>query len=171
MTEEDYMDLDLAEDAMALATAITDPFNRRDFDAMIAMGGGTVDYTDVALGQRITDPVDFRAAMQGWVDGFSDLRGTVTSAARDGDLLAYEVRFDGTHDGTLESQVGALPASGRRVSTRTAFFARFDGDRVAEVRNYGDTLSLLSQIGAVPAQSAPSPTGATLADQDVVADA
>src|SRR4051794_12923573 len=75
------MDLDLGEDAMALATAITDPFNRRDFDAMIAMGGGGVDYPHVALGQHITDPVDFRAAMQGWVDGFSDLRGTVTSAA------------------------------------------------------------------------------------------
>ncbi|HSP37505.1 MAG TPA: ester cyclase [Frankiaceae bacterium] len=154
------MDLDLAQDAMALATAMVEPFNRRDFDAMIAMGGGSVDYTDVALGQRITDPAEFRAVMQGWVGAFSDLRATITSAARDGDVLAYEVRFDGTHDGTLQTPMGPLPASGRRVSTRAAFFSRFDGDRVAEVRDYADTLSLLAQIGAVPEQSTPSSAGA-----------
>jgi len=156
------MGLDLGQDAMTLATAMIEPFNRRDYDAMLELAGGSVDYTDVALGQHITEPDDFRAAMQAWASAFSDLRGTVTSAARDGDLLAYEVRFDGTHDGPLQTPMGAIPASGRNVSTRTAFFVHLDGGRVAEVRDYGDTLTLLGQIGAIPAQAEPStPAAAT----------
>lgn len=155
------MGLDLQQDAMSLATAMLDPFNQRDFDAMIDMGGGAVDYTDVGLGQHITDPDEFRSAMQAWVDAFPDLHGTVTSAARDKDLLAYEVVIEGTHDGPLQTPMGALPASGRAVSTRVAFFTRLDGDRLAEVRNYGDILSLLSQIGAIPAQGEQSATDTT----------
>ncbi|MDQ1636167.1 MAG: hypothetical protein QOJ32_2976 [Frankiaceae bacterium] len=111
--KEDTAGLDLTQDAMGLANAMIEPFNRRDFDAMLAMGGGQVDYPDVALGQQITDPDGFRPALQAWVVAFSDLRGTITSAARDGDLLAYEVRFDGTHDGPLQTPMGELPAFGR----------------------------------------------------------
>jgi steroid delta-isomerase-like uncharacterized protein len=144
---------------MTLATETIEPFNRRDFDAMIAMAGGKVDYTDVALGQHVTDGNAFKAAMQAWVDAFDDIKGTVTSAARDGDLLACEVVFEGTHTGPLQTPMGAIPASGRRISTRAAFFTRLEGDRVAGVRNYGDTLSMLAQIGAVPAQGTPSETG------------
>jgi predicted ester cyclase len=150
------MTLDRTQDAMSQASALMEPFNRRDFDAMIAMSGGSVDYTDVALGLHITDADDFRAAMQGWVSAFSDLHATVLSAVCDGDLLAYEARFEGTHDGPLQTPMGAIPPSGRRVANSSGFFVRLDGDRVAEVRDYSDTLTLLAQIGAIPAQEAPA---------------
>src|SRR3954454_13834371 len=138
--------------AMATATEMIDQFNRRDYEAMLAAGGGQVDYTEVAFGRRITDREGFLEAMQGWVTAFPDLRGTVISAARDGDLLAYEIRFEGTHNGPLETPMGTIPASGRHLETMNAFFVRMDGERVAEVRDYGDTLTLLAQIGAIPAQ-------------------
>src|SRR3978361_2392392 len=86
--QEDTMVVDLTQaDAMSLATKMVDQFNRRDFDAMIAMGAGKIDYPALALGRHITDPDTFRAAMQAWVDGFSDIRGTVPSATCDGKLL------------------------------------------------------------------------------------
>jgi len=158
------MSLDLTQDAKSVATAIIEPFNRRDFDAMLALSDGEADYTDVALGRRITDAEEFKAAMRAWVEAFSDLRGTVTSAARDGDLLAYEVTFEGTHTGALQTPMGAIPASGRRITSRSTHFVELEGDRVVAVRDYGDTLTLLAQVGAIPAQGesveAHSPTSA-----------
>jgi steroid delta-isomerase-like uncharacterized protein len=145
--------LDRTQDAMALASAVIEPFNRRDFDALIAMADGAVNYADIPLGLHITDADEFRAHMQSWVDAFSDLKCTVTSAAQEGDLLAYEARFEGTHDGPLPTPMGVIPASGRRVSVLITQFIEFDGARVAAVRSYGDTLSLLAQVGAIPSQS------------------
>jgi steroid delta-isomerase-like uncharacterized protein len=159
------MTVDLTQaDAMSLATKLVDQFNRRDFDAMIAMGAGKVDYTDLSLGRRITDADIFRAAMQGWVDAFSDIHGTVTSATWDGKLLGYEVTWEGTHDGPLETPMGPIPPSGRHLSVADAFFVVMEGERVVATRQYGDTLTLLGQIGAIPTQgSAAEPAPAARA--------
>jgi steroid delta-isomerase-like uncharacterized protein len=147
------MVVDLTQaDAMSLATKMVDQFNRRDFDAMIAMAAREIDYTDVAFGRHITDADTFRAAMQGWVDAFSDIRGTVTSATYDGKILAYEVLWEGTHDGPLTTPMGAIPASGARLSVQDAFIVVMEGEKVAASRQYGDTLTVLGQIGAIPAQ-------------------
>ena len=154
------MSADLTQtDAMALATELVDQFNRRDFDAMIAMGAGTIDFTDVPLGLHITDAETFRAAMQGWADAFSDVHGTVTSATYDGKVLGYEVIWEGTHDGPLATPMGPIPASGRHLSLRNAFFVVVEGDHTVAVSRYGDTLTMLSQIGAIPAQGAATEAG------------
>ncbi len=147
------MAVDLTQDAMALATEMVDQFNRRDLDEMIALAGGGVDYTDVATGVHVTDEDSYREVLRGWLSAFPDLRGTVTSATCDGRLLAYEIRWDGTHTGPLQTPMGPIPASGRQVSVLGAIFVGIDGDRVSEVRQHGDTLTLLSQIGAIPAQA------------------
>ncbi len=90
--------------------------------------------------------------MQAWVDAFLDIRGTVTAATYDGKLLGYEVLWEGTHDGPLETPMGPISPSGRHLSVRDAYFVVMEGEHVVATREYGDTLRLLGQIGASPAR-------------------
>src|SRR5688572_12530185 len=92
---------DFDQDAMAVATALTEKFNSRDFAGIIEDGGGAVDYTEVGTGRRITDPDEMVAALEAWVAALPDVRGTVLSAMRDGDRLCAEIHWQGTHDGPL----------------------------------------------------------------------
>jgi steroid delta-isomerase-like uncharacterized protein len=144
--------IDCNQDAMALGTELIELFNRRDFAGILAAGGGQVDYTEIGTGRHITDPDEFVAALEGWTTALPDVRGTVLSAMRDGDRLAIEIQWEGTHTGPLETPSGTLPASGNRTSTRAVEIHTIRDGRVVDTTHYLDVLGLLTQISAVPAQ-------------------
>ncbi len=52
--------------------------------------------------------------------------------------------------------MGTIPASGKRQVTPGAWILTFEGEKIKESHNYFDMLSLLTQIGAIPGQSAES---------------
>ena len=63
-------------------------------------------------------------------------------------LSASNVPKAGTHEGELMG----VPASNRPISVEVITILRFDGDgRIAERWNVADFLSMLQQIGAIPA--------------------
>jgi steroid delta-isomerase-like uncharacterized protein len=65
-----------------------------------------------------------------------------------GDRVAARLTMTGTHEGELMG----VPASHRPFSFGIITILRFDGDgRIAERWNVADFLSMLQQIGAVPA--------------------
>lgn len=144
--------IDVHQDAMALATALTELFNTRDFAGIVAAGAGQVDYTEIGTGRRITDAARFVALLESWTRGFPDVRGTVLSAMRDGDRLAVELQWDGTHAGPLETPSGTLPASGNRTSTRAVQIFTIREGRIVDTTHYLDIMGMLTQISAVPAQ-------------------
>ena len=60
----------------------------------------------------------------------------------------------GTHAGPLETPGGTVPATGASVSVPATLWISVSGDEVAEVQHHLDVLTLLAQIGALPASSA-----------------
>jgi predicted ester cyclase len=145
---------DFDQDPMTVATAMTEKFNSRDFAGMIEEdGGGAVDYTEVGTGRRITEPDEMVALLSGWVTAFPDVRGTVLSAMRDGERLCAEIHWEGTHDGPLVTPSGTLPATGNRTSTRAAELFTIRDGRVVDIVHYVDVMTMMTQLGAVPAPS------------------
>ncbi len=80
-------------------------------------------------------------------EAFPDARVTIEQSLVDGDHLTLGFRFAGTHDGTFLG----VPATGRPIDIAGMTILRFDGERVAERWAVADFLSVLVQVGALPA--------------------
>ena len=86
----------------------------------------------------------------GWLNAFSDARITVSSTFVDGDTAVQEFTFEGTHDHTLSSPAGDIPATNRRLTGRGVQILRVEDGKVAEARLYYDQVQLMTQLGLMP---------------------
>jgi steroid delta-isomerase-like uncharacterized protein len=91
-----------------------------------------------------------------WLNAFSDAKLEADRIAVDGDWVAMTGMFRGTHDGTLVSPAGDVPATGRRIEGRCSQFVRFADGKGVEEHLYYDQVDVLTQLGLMP-----EPAGAT----------
>ncbi|HLN77327.1 MAG TPA: ester cyclase [Nocardioidaceae bacterium] len=85
---------------------------------------------------------------------FPDLRMDVEEVLPSGDKVVGRIRATGTHTG--EAFMG-LPASGKSVDVQLIDITRFDDDGLA-LEHWGvfDALSMMQQLGAIPAMAPPA---------------
>lgn len=85
---------------------------------------------------------------------FPDLRMDVEEVLPSGDKVVGRIRATGTHTG--EAFMG-LPASGKSVDVQLIDITRFDDDGLAR-EHWGvvDALSMMQQLGAIPATAPPT---------------
>jgi predicted ester cyclase len=82
------------------------------------------------------------------LSAFPDLRMDVEDLIASGDKTVARVRATATHQGEFMG----MPPTGNRVEMTLVDIMRFDGaGRVCEHWGVADMLSLMQQIGAVPA--------------------
>ena len=85
---------------------------------------------------------------------FPDLRMDVEDVLPSGDKVVGRIRATGTHTG--EAFMG-VPASGKSVDVQLIDITRFDDDGLAR-EHWGvfDALSMMQQLGAIPAMTPPT---------------
>jgi steroid delta-isomerase-like uncharacterized protein len=85
---------------------------------------------------------------------FPDLRMDVEELLPSGDRIVGRIRATGTHTG--EPFMG-LPASGKSVDVPLIDITRFDDDGIAR-EHWGlfDAMSMMQQLGAIPAMAPPT---------------
>ena len=92
-----------------------------------------------------------------WRTAFPDHRDTILSLVAEGDRVAAQVAFSGTHAGVLHfGQIGPWAPTGRRVEGWEFFHYRLAGGQIVEVAALWDPHDLLAQLGL----------GATFAPRD-----
>ena len=94
-------------------------------------------------------PDGVRQAFQMLHAAFPDLKATIVTAVADDDWVATRSTFSGTHQGEWMG----VPASGKAISINVADFVRIKGGRVVEHWGMTDSLTMMQQIGAIPAES------------------
>ena len=85
-----------------------------------------------------------------WLNAFSDARIEIEQTVVDGDWIAVTGIFRGTHDGTLASPDGDVPATGRRLDGRHSQFIRFVDGKSVEEYLYYDQMDVITQLGLAP---------------------
>ena len=85
-----------------------------------------------------------------WLNAFPDARLTVHNELEAGDWLVQEFTFEGTHQATLSSPTGDIPATNRRLIGRGAQLLRVEGGVVADTRLYFDQVQVMTQLGLMP---------------------
>ena len=138
-------------DPIEVAKDAVEKFNAGDWRGFqSALTPDTVE-DEFATQRHLEGPEAVVAAAEGWKRAFPDAHGTVRNAMASGNTAILEITWEGTQTGDLAGPQGTIPASGRQVSLPAVWVAEVEGDKAKAVRHYFDLLTLLAQIGAVPA--------------------
>jgi NTE family protein len=99
------------------------------------------------------------AVMGSFRASFPDLRVRVLEQIVEGDRVANHVEVTGTHTGAA---FNGVPATGKPIRITGSNVMRFAGGRIAETWGYLDAVTMMQQLGAMPAP--PPASYAPLAD-------
>ena len=79
--------------------------------------------------------------------GFPDIQWRLEETIAEGDMVAARLTMSGTHHGTFFR----VPPTGKTIKVQAMNSYRLSGGKFVDERGQPDLLSLLQQIGAVPA--------------------
>lgn len=100
-----------------------------------------------AGGQELKGPEGVKQIVTMLRTAFSDFHVTIEDMIGEGDKVAHQFTFTGTHDGGL---MGISP-TGKPVKMNAAIFSRFENGKEVEVWEYAVTTpSLFEQLGVSP---------------------
>lgn len=105
------------------------------------------DFTAHMLGDP---PIDFAAFHQREAmtfAAFSDIRHLIHDMVAEGDRVSFRMTIEMTHTGDFMG----IPASSKRVSIVGIGIMRIADGKIAEFWGFPDVMSLMQQIGALPA--------------------
>ncbi len=84
---------------------------------------------------------------QEWRRVLPDVKGTIESMFVGGDHAAAETTWSGTFEGVLESSVGSIPPTGRKVENwPIVFLVTARGGKLNKINLYFDLMTLLEQM-------------------------
>lgn len=141
-------------DVERLARDSVEAFNRAEWDRLPDLMTADVVYEETGTGRRIEGRDGFLPLLQGWREALPDVRGEVLRAVGDDEVCVLEIRWRGTQDGPLPVGEATLPPSGRTSDTLATLWVRCRDGRIVEERHHLDVLSMLTQLGALPAPAA-----------------
>ncbi len=138
------------QDLIKLARENIEAYNTGDWQRLKAPLASDVVYDEVGSQRRMQGADQLVEAYQGWKRALPDGKGTIKNAFASGNSVAIEVTWTGTQSGPLEGPGGTIPPSGKSMSLPGAQLITFQGDKIKELHQYFDLMTLLQQIGAAP---------------------
>jgi predicted ester cyclase len=121
-------------------------FNRRDFS--VAGASDDIVMVDTARNLTLKGKGQAKEWLSEWVKTFSNGRITEPQYIDAGDTVVSQFVGTGTQDGPL----GPFPPTGKDVRIAFCEIARFNAEgKIVSITNYYDQLSLLAQLGHLPA--------------------
>jgi steroid delta-isomerase-like uncharacterized protein len=139
------------QQALQIGQALLEAFNDTNWPRIREALAPDVVYEETGTGRRLEGTEAYMAALEGWKRAIPDARCTIRQSIASDDTAVFELVWEGTHSGPLESPGGTIPASGKRIRVLAALASTVRGDKVTSVRHYLDVFALLQQIGAIPA--------------------
>ena len=107
-----------------------------------------VELVDPGFPQAFRGVEGVRGYLESLLTAFPDGKLTIRNAIECDDSVAIEVTFRGTHLGPLPIGV---PATGKTVTLENCQVATIRGGKIVHLRIYGDNVTLMSQLGLMPA--------------------
>ena len=146
-------------DNAAIVRELYAAWNKKDMDRVASLATADARVTSVPSGMKM----GFREDAEAWARAFPDGEIQAVNIVAQGDYVIVECVGRGTHNGTLKSPAGDIPATGRRVELPFVDCHRLRNGKITESRIYFDTGSMMAQLGlsagptATQRPTAPSP--------------
>jgi steroid delta-isomerase-like uncharacterized protein len=134
--------------------SLYDAWNRREFDVQAAATAPDGQAVIMGTGDVYEGPEGARRYGESWANGFPDGQVTIDSIVGAGDCVVVEYTGRGTHTGTFETSMGAIPATGRSMTLKICDVIEMSDGKVKRQRSYFDTGSIMTQLGLMGEQAA-----------------
>jgi steroid delta-isomerase-like uncharacterized protein len=92
------------------------------------------------------DLAELKSSLASFLAPFPDLTAEVRNMVQEDDLVSVWVTYTGTQQGDF----AGVPASGRKVRFAAWDLVRVRDGKIAEITQYCDLFTIMSQIGALP---------------------
>jgi len=137
-------------EARAVAERGMKAFNAHDLEAMSRDAAPDIEAT--APGDiKLKGPQAVKEYNQNFVTAFPDARVEAKNIFTQGNTVIVEGIFTGTHDGTLKTPMGDVPATGRKVRGEFVQILEVDRGLVKRDSLLYDQVQLMTQLGMAPA--------------------
>ncbi|HEV8574467.1 MAG TPA: ester cyclase [Dehalococcoidia bacterium] len=136
------------QDQITVAREYVESFTAGDWSRLRATLAPDAVYEEPATHRRVQGADSIVEAWQGWRQAFPDAKGTVTNAVAGDNQGVLEVAWEGTQNGPPAGAGVTIPPSGKRVQVGGGMIFTFQGDKIKELHNYFDLMTILQQIGA-----------------------
>jgi len=140
-----------ATDMTQAAADLINAFNDADWDRFRNGLASDAVYSETGTGRRVEGADAYLALVKGWKEAMPDVRGTIRKSLTADGTVAQEVLWEGTHTGPMQTPAGTIEATGNHVSALATLWVTFKGDKAREVTHHLDVLTILQQMGALPA--------------------
>jgi steroid delta-isomerase-like uncharacterized protein len=137
----------VASENLALVAKVYDLWNDRDLERALDLATDDIEIRLVATGQTLTGRDGFRRFMERFVSASSDMKKHITNQVVSADQVVSEFTLRGTHDGPLRTPTGEIPPTGREIQLEVVEVIGVRNDKIAWIRNYSDTMTLMRQLG------------------------
>lgn len=136
-------------DNMALVRRFNDAFDRADWETMRdCVSPDIAAYATGAPGKMDFDA--FVGMGQQFLDAFTQRRHIVADQIAQGDIVATRASWSAVHTGAFNG----VPASNRPIKIDITIFDHIRDGKIVEHYGTIDVMSLMAQIGAMPAAAA-----------------
>lgn len=138
-----------AQDHAAVAHALYEIYNTRDFERGAALIDEQATWTNMATGQTFQGPEGYKAFVSGWAGAFPDSQVVISTLNTAGDIVVCEFKGQGVHTGPLMSPTGPIPPTHRPIDVPFCEVLQMRDGRVVAARTYFDLATLLRQLGLI----------------------
>lgn len=137
-----------ANENIGIVKTMIDLVNQRDLDALNSViADDVVRHSAATPGVVVTSLDEFKAFLEQDFAGIPDSVQEVDIIFGAGDKVAVRARYIGTQTG----QMGPFPPTGKRVELPFMAILRIEDDKIAEIWVEWDNISILTQLGHLPA--------------------
>jgi predicted ester cyclase len=142
-------------EAKAVVERSMKAFNAHDLEALARDAAPDIEGT--APGDvKLKGPQAIKEYNQNFVRAFPDARVEAKNIFTQGSTVIVEGIFTGTHDGTLKTPMGDVPATGRKVKGEFVQIVEVDRGLVKRNSLTFDQVQLMTQLGMSPAPQSQS---------------
>ena len=139
-------------DAKHVLEQAIETWNAGDREAWAALYDESVEW-EAPGGAHISGLEDLKVKyFDALLEAAPDRASIVDSLFGEGDLVAEEGRYTGTHTGTWRNPGGVdIPATGKSLDFPFSAIFRVENGKIASIRLYYDQFEVLTQLGLMPA--------------------
>lgn len=134
-----------------IPTAWADAWTAHDSTQLAALFTADAIYEDLAFGLLSHGPAGVKGQADGFIQAAPDLIVALTAGFQTADWAAAEWLFSGTDRGLFPGR----PASGKRFAVRGATIFALRGGKIQRDSDYYNLVTLLQQLGVIPAMGTP----------------
>jgi steroid delta-isomerase-like uncharacterized protein len=116
-------------------------------DAFVELLADNFVWTDVTVPEPMRTRDEARRYVEAWFTAFPDMEVKRTHRIVSDEEVAAELEFTGTNNGELAMGGGTMPATGKPVKGKGAYFARVENGKITKFNTYPDVAGMLMQLG------------------------